>query len=200
MEGIFFYWFFWMFWIIAAFFMKQGASSRLMSAAVLFVLAASGSEITIGGREINAAAAVLLLISVGTAASSPQERTRLFAAAMVSTLLMAAIRFLQLVDPAIILLNESLIPAVAGSMIPFFFLRAPLIRAAAFSISAAQAEMIYELQLGRMGLQYIPGTLGFLDLAAIGLAVIITLSVFESAAAFFEQSLQKYNRQRQGKI
>ncbi len=200
MEGIYFYWLFWMFWIISAFFMKRSASSWRMSAAILFLIAISGNDVNIMGTGINAAAAILFLIAIGTVAFSQQERTRLFVAVMISALFMTAIRFLQLVDPAIIIFSESLLPAAAGSVVPFFFLHSPFKRISAFAIAVAQAEFIYMLHLDRIGLPYSPGTLSFLDHAAIGLAIIITLTIFEAAAAFLEHSMQKYNRQRQGKL
>lgn len=197
MDGMLFYWFFWTFWTLSTFFMKKYGMRFYTSFWLLLAIIFSNKFIYLFGFNVSLAG----LLMMGTAywmmaKQSKSGGSYLFLTSFIVMLAYAAFHLFELFDPVWLLLNRRFMLSFVLAYLSISVQHGFWLRIMTLFLGAIHGEILYAVILKKFDFAYAIGSMMFLDVMAISLALIVTVSGLKKASAFFEQHFHHLEREK----
>jgi hypothetical protein len=189
LEGAVFYWTFWLYWVYLTFFMRKNHAYRLrLAVMVLLAIIFSTSHFIIGPFDIYASGLLLLLFSY--IILSQDKRGTIFYLCICSLIISIAyvtIQLFEIFDPIWMILNREWMMGIVISYLSLLLKKSLKGRLLIVVSGLVQGEFLYAYILQTLHLPYQIGTLAFLDVCSIIVAIVTGWWFLENAGAILQQ-------------
>lgn len=199
MEGILFFWVSWMFWVIATFFMDKKNKNRIkFSVWILLLIILSPYTINVFGVKTSTAG-IFLLVSLYIFASRLEKLKKVYFLFCAFILMMAFVSFhlFELFDPVWVIFPREWMLALLLVYMSVLLQENRINRVPLIFLGAIQGEILYALILGQYSFPYVIGSLAFFDIMALSASIVGIWSMVEWLAAYFENNIKHFEREKQ---
>lgn len=199
MEGIYFYWFMWITWIVTTFLMKKDNIRIKLTIFILINIVISGFYIVIG--DFNVRVSLLMFLFLGYYLAVKQKGRKSIAFYMMTltlTFAYSGILLFRIYDPVWFLFDYRLIVSIVVSVLAIYLGKQSVQKYALYIMSVCQGEFVYWFILGEFHEGLTIGTAACLDMLVIGCGIIYLRTLSQKVILYFEQTLQKPAKEKQG--
>lgn len=199
MDGIYFYWFMWITWIVTTFLMKKDKIRIKLTIFILVSIVISGFYIVVGDFNIRVSLLLFLLLGYYLAIKQTKRKSIAFyVMTLTLTFAYSGILLFRIYDPVWFLFDYRMIVSIVVSVLAIYLGKQPVQRYALYIISVCHGEFLYWFILGEFHDGLTIGTAACLDMLVIGCVIIYLKTLTQKIILYFEQTLQKPAKEKQG--
>ncbi|EIJ78696.1 hypothetical protein PB1_14099 [Bacillus methanolicus PB1] len=198
MDGAFFYWFCWLIWVAATFLLDNKNKYRYtVSKRLLVIIILSPIHFSVFHFQVYAAV-VFIFFSIMMDISRLRNGTILYFFISSFIIMLAYVSFLmfELYDPVWVIINRDWLLAFILIYLTIVLQSDVRMRMYTMLAGIVQGELLYAFVLRQNGLIYPIGSLEFLDLATLAVAILLLWSGLKFTAAYFNTYFNHFEKEK----